>query len=233
MNLNVKFYMASAAVLTALFSAAAQNTGTPDLRGIQTQKGWKLANRSVQMIDSVGKKAAHFDARQGDGLAWLEGFSFSSGVIECDILGRSKPIQGSFVGIAFRVLNADTFDAVYFRPFNFRSEDSTRRAHSVQYVSNPAWTWPILRRDKPGQYEKPIEPPPDGDQWFHVRIVLEKSEVRVYVNDAKTPCLVVNELGGVQGGSVGLFVGNGSPGAFANFRVSPCPKTDHGDKRLQ
>lgn len=224
MKFPLQFSAVSTAVCIIALSAFTQNAVTPDIKGIPAQKGWKLANRSVQIIEKDGKPAAEFDAREGDGLVWLKGFSFANGAIECDILGRSKPVQGSFVGIAFRVLSADTFDAVYFRPFNFRSDDPERRAHSVQYVSHPAWTWSKLRKEQPGRYEKPIDPPPDGDQWFHVRIVVSKPEVRVYVNGAKDPCLVVNELGSTPAGSVGLFLGNGSPGTFANLKISPLSK---------
>gem|GEM_PF-6071604 len=29
------------------------------------------------------------------------------------------------------------YEAVYFRPFNFRSSDPVRKGHAVQYVANP------------------------------------------------------------------------------------------------
>src|SRR5947208_12517483 len=91
----------------------------------------------------------------------------ANGVIEADILGRSQPVQGSFVGVAFRVLDAQTHDAVYFRPFNFRAADSTRHSHAVQYVTQPAWPWEKLRSEHPGAYERAVVPEPNGDEWFH------------------------------------------------------------------
>jgi hypothetical protein len=51
-----------------------------------------------------------------------------------------------------------------------------------------------LRQEKPGQFEKPIEPAPDGDAWFHAKVVVEKRQVKVFVNGATEPSLVVNEL---------------------------------------
>jgi len=192
----------------------------PDLARLVAGQDWKVENRSVQAVDKDGKKAVAFDARPNDGLAWLSGFSFGNGEIECDILGRSQPIQGSFVGIAFRVQDAKTFDAVYFRPFNFRAPDQERKAHSVQYVSHPDWTWNRLRNERTGQYEKAIDPAPDGDQWIHARIVIRRPKVEVYVNGATTPSLVVDELSPRTDGSVGFFVGNGSPGAFANLKIT-------------
>jgi len=79
----------------------------------------------------------------------------------------------------------------------------------------------LLRSDKPAQYEKPIVPPPDGDAWFHVRIVVEKPKVSVFVNGSREPSLVVDELSDRKGGGVGLWVGPGQGGHFANLKISP------------
>ena len=151
---------------------------------------------------------------------WLDGYSFGNGTIEIDLLGRSQPGGGSFLGIAFRAVDEQTQDALYFRPFNFRAADPARHSHAVQYVSHPRWSWDILRSQKPGEYEKPIVPELDGDEWFHVRMVVERPKVSVFVNDASAPCLVVNELSDRTEGSVGLWVGEHSGGYFANLRVT-------------
>ena len=66
-------------------------------------------------------------------------------------------------------------------------------------------------------------PEPDGDQWFHVRVVVAHPKISVFVNDAAKPALVVNELGDRPRGSVGLWVGDGSAGVFANLRVTRKP----------
>jgi hypothetical protein len=47
--------------------------------------------------------------------------------------------------------------------------------------------------------------------------------VSVFVNDARTPALVVNELSDRTHGSIGLWVGDGSGGHFANLRVTRKP----------
>jgi hypothetical protein len=84
----------------------------------------------------------------------------------------------------------------------------------VNYVrASTKWPW--------GQYEKPIVPAPDGDAWFHVRIVVEKPRVSVYVNDGKEPSLVVEELSDRKGGGVGLWVGPGQGGYIANLKIIP------------
>jgi hypothetical protein len=43
----------------------------------------------------------------------------------------------------------------------------------------------------------------------------------VFVNDEKTPCLEVKQLGARKQGWVGVWVGNGSGGSFANLKLTP------------
>jgi hypothetical protein len=45
--------------------------------------------------------------------------------------------------------------------------------------------------------------------------------VRVYVNQAKEPSLVVEELSDRKGGGIGLWVGPGQGGHFANLKITP------------
>jgi hypothetical protein len=199
--------------------APAQAVTAPDLKTIAAGKGWTVVNRAVTIHEQDGRTVAEFDGRPGDGMARLDGVTFSDGEIECDIQGRSEPLQGSFVGIAFGILDAETYEAIYFRPFNFRSEDPARRAHSVQYISLPDWNWPRLRQERTGQFEKPLEPVIDGDGWFHVRIVVRYPKISVYVNGAAEPCLAVEALSGPRTGRVAIWVGNNSPGRFANLKI--------------
>lgn len=220
--MNARSVAMTTAVLWALAlcrSTSAQTVTAPDLKTIAGGKSWTVFNRTAAVLDQDGRTVVEFDGKSGDGMAWLNGLAFTRGEIECDILGRSMPVQGSFVGIAFGVQSAEAYDAVYFRPFNFRSPDPARRAHSVQYVSHPDWTWGRLRQEKPGQFEKPIEPPIDGDRWFHVRIVVEPPKISVFVDDSRDPCLIVEALSGPRTGSVALWVGNNSPGKFANLKI--------------
>jgi hypothetical protein len=210
-------------ILIALASVAprarAQSADTLNLAAVGTDPRWKVAGRATSVVEIKGRRALKLVEGPGMGLVWLDGYEFANGVIELDILGRSQPIQGSFVGVAFRVLGAQNHDAVYFRPFNFRAADSTRHSHAVQYVSNPDWPWQRLRSERPGVYERAVVPEPDGDEWFRVRVEVERPTVRVFVNDAPAPCLVVNELSTRTNGAVGLWVGEGSGGYFANLRV--------------
>jgi len=62
---------------------------------------------------------------------------------------------------------------------------------------------------------------PDPDGWFHARIRVTSSEVRVFVNDAPEPGLVVVRL--ARGGGkrpLGLFV-DSAEGVYANLTIAP------------
>ena len=151
--------------------AVAQSPESLDLTAVGKDPRWKIAGRTTSIVDIKGKHALKLSEGEGMGVVWLDGYDFGNGVIEADMLGRSQPVQGSFLGVAFRVVDAQTHDAVYFRPFNFRAADPERHSHAVQYVSHPRWPWQTLRSEHPGEYERAVVPEPDGDEWFHVRIV--------------------------------------------------------------
>ncbi|MGH8247087.1 MAG: family 16 glycoside hydrolase [Gammaproteobacteria bacterium] len=210
-----------AVLLAAALAAAPQEKSiTPDLSKAAEGQGWKVEGRKVSAFEADGKKAIRFDKSPGQGIAWSPEVEFAEGTIELDLKGEDRP-QQSFVGVAFRVVDEKTHDAVYFRPFNFKTPDDARRIRAVQYVSHPQFPWPKLRQEKPGVFEKAVNPVPDPNGWFHARIVVEKRRVSVFVNDAREPCLVVEELSDRKGGQVGLWVGEGSGGEFANLKVTP------------
>lgn len=190
-----------------------------DLTKIADRAAWRVHNRGASLLDDGGKKFVRLDAREKDGVAWLLDSDFKAGTIEVELRGKDQVGQ-SFVGIAFRGIDDTTYDAVYFRPFNFKIADPARRQRAVQYISHPAFPWEKLRAESPGKYEQPVSPVPDPNGWFRARIVVEGDKVSVFVNDATTPTLVVTMLSQPRGGKIGLWVGNGSSGDFANLRVT-------------
>lgn len=198
----------------------AQEVLHPDLAGIATGTGWTVTNRAATVETEGQHTVVTFDARLGDGAAWLDGVEFHNGTIEVLIRGKNNPGQ-SFVGVAFRGVDEQTYDAIYFRPFNFLADNDLSRGHMVQYISHPEYTWSRLREEHTDMYENPLPHPPDPDQFFKARIEISKPEVRVYVGDETEPCLVVNELTGRTGGRVGLWMGNGSDGSFAELVIRP------------
>jgi amidohydrolase len=196
--------------------AAAHSDGSAPAGG----QHWRVVNRKTTPLNDGPRIGIHLSEAPGDGLAWLEGAEITDGILEFDVRG-SDVFQRSFVGVAFHGVDEKTYEAVYFRPFNFRSDDTVRRSHAVQYVSPPAYPWERLRREWPGRYEQAIQPSPDPNGWFHVRVVLAGANISVFVGDNQKPSLTVERLASQRGGSVGFWVGNGSGGDFANLKVLP------------
>ncbi len=183
-------------------------------------KDFVVFNRGVSSLGGGTTQGFRLDERPGDGVAYLRGIELGNGTIEFDVKG--KDVQGqSFVGVAFHGVDGTTYEAIYFRPFNFRAEDPVRRGHAVQYISHPTYTWQKLRAERPGIFEQPVNPAPDPNAWFHVRVVVASPKVSVFVGDAKAPCLVVTQLSDRTNGLVGLWVGNNSGGDFADLKIVP------------
>jgi hypothetical protein len=178
----------------------------------------KVANRQMQPLHEGTREGVTLDAHEGDGIAWWPETIVGDATIDLDLRGKDAP-QQSFVGVAFHGVDEKTFDAVYFRPFNFKADDPARRSHSVQYVSHPLFTWDKLRAERPDQFERAIPTPPDPNAWFHARVVVTFPTVRVFVNEIAAPVMEVRQLSDRKTGWVGVWVGNGSDGQFANLTV--------------
>ncbi len=195
------------------------NTTRIDLNSMADNNNLDVFNRKVFSFSENDKKGIRFSKSQDDGIAWLKGVEFSDGIIEIDIRGKDV-LQQSFVGVAFHGIDNTTLDAIYFRPFNFQSTDPVRKIHAVQYVSHPDYTWNILREKDNGKYEKAVTPAPNGNEWFHVTIIVKYPQVSVYVNKNSEPSLRIQQLNERKTGKIGLWVGNNSDGDFANLVIS-------------
>jgi len=214
MNRHLQFVLILAVYLVTCTGYG--QTITPNLQDVSK---WQMSNRSSIALNEDGKKAIQLNELPGDGLMILKDTVFSNGVIELDIRGSNK-MQQSFVGIAFHGKDLKTYDAVYFRPFNFKSDDPVRRSHSVQYISMPDNDWEKLRTSFPGKYEHSVEPAPNPDDWFHVKINVTGKRISVYVNNQQQPSLEIDKLNDNTRGRLALWAGNNSAGTFANLRIT-------------
>jgi hypothetical protein len=182
----------------------------------------RTVNRSHTVVQESGRTVVRLDAKEGEGMAIVAGAPFVEGTIELDVRGEDV-LQRSFVGVAFGVQDDSTYEAVYLRPFNFRTPDTARAKRTVQYVSQPKYPWPKLREESPGKYEQPIRPVPDPASWVHARLVVTPTQLSVYANGGDEPDLVVTRLGDVKPGPVAFWVGNNSRGDFSNLTVLAAP----------
>lgn len=179
----------------------------------------RVVNREITPAKD-GRPGVHLSEAAANGLAWIQGTDFARGTIEVDIRGRDLAGR-SFVGIAFHGKDDNTYEAVYLRPFNFRSDDPVRKQHAVQYISMPDYDWPRLRKEFPEEFENPVDPSIEPTGWVPLRIVVNEKNIVIYAGAVKAPALDVRKLGQLERGMVGLWVGNGSDGDFANVRITP------------
>jgi hypothetical protein len=207
-----------------LVSCAGQTAIRPDVAAIGDARVWSVVNVESHVALEDGKHVLKLAPVGGNrkgsnvGMALVAGVTCAEGAIDVDLRGNGEA-SASFVGIAFGVADANRYEAVYFRPFRFRSADAVERSHAVQYVAWPEHTWEALRAQTPGVYEAAIAPVPDPAGWFHARIELGRTTVKVFIDSAAQPTLVVNRLGSANGG-VGLWV-DSKEGSFANLMIRP------------
>ena len=221
------FTMKNRILLSLLILATASTLGLGqkqsfDLQQLLKEKKLIIFNGNVVPITDGNRKGVSMvPAGKKDfseGVVWLKGVTFSTGTIEIDLRGKDV-LQKSFIGVAFHGVDSVTHDIVYFRPFNFQSKDSVRKIHAVQYVSHPDFPWYKLREERNGIYEKGIDPPPSPADWFHAKIEVGETQIKVYVNNASTPSLTVDKLNSRRSGMIGLS-NEGLPGDFANLTIS-------------
>ncbi len=216
MNKKINTIIIICSTFIHLNSVAQKQTIKPDLLN---SGHFQLVNREITIYENEDKKTVvHLNSRPGDGVAWINSLDFQKGKIEFDVKGKNV-LQQSFVGIAFHGLNDSTFDAIYFRPFNFQSPDTMRKSHSVQYISLPQYDWSALREKYPGKYEHGLTNTVDPEKWFHAKIIVDAGTITVYVNDDKSPSLQIKPLADRTTGKIGFWVGNNSEGEFKNLSI--------------
>src|SRR5438093_11992852 len=161
----VSAVFAAAGLFTASSVSGQQRTLEPDLAKLADGKCLEVFHRTASSFSDGARTGLRLSENAGDGVAYLQGIEFSNGTIELDVRGKDVQ-QQSFVGVAFHGVDGTTYDAIYFRPFNFRAEDPARRGHAVQYIAQPIYPWQKLRAEQPGKYERAIDPVPDPNAWL-------------------------------------------------------------------
>ncbi len=168
--------------------------------------------------DKYGLNDIKISEGSGEGLVWLKNKKFKTGTIEIELKGQDV-FQKSFLGIAFNGQNDSTYEAIYFRPFNFHAKDSVRRIHAVQYIAHPQFTWKHLREFRNGEFEKGIKNAPNPNDWFQAKIVVLPNTITVFVDTNADPILVVKRMFSNKKGRIGLFLGDGSGGEYKNLNI--------------
>jgi 3-keto-disaccharide hydrolase len=169
-----------------------------------------FAGDSIHLIKTSGNSA----------LLWLKNANLKNGIIELDLRGKDVA-GGSFLGVAFHAADDENYDAVYFRPFNFKNPEKKDRA--IQYIDKPDNDWDVLREKYPGKYEHATQPVPDPNDWFHVKIVIRFPQVKVYINNSKEASLQIEQISKRRKGKLGLWI-DSEDGWFRNIMITQSGK---------
>jgi len=196
-----------------------------------------LLNVKADAAEYKGRKAVRLTKEtEENGFALLPGTDFQDGTIEADIALKTNPPPGvrmpGFVGLAFRARpDASHYELFYLRPGNSGSDDQQMRNHSVQYTSEPYFTWYKLRREWPFTYEAYADL--QLETWAKVKIEVAGRSARLYLNGSEKPSLVVDGLKGEDlHGGVALWSYPREEAYFSNVRitnVAPLPVTNGGE----
>jgi hypothetical protein len=151
--------------------------------------------------------------------------NFKNETIEVDILsrlnGKALPDPRAFVGLAYRVVAEARFESVYLRPLNGRKTNppSPREKHAIQYFAYPNWKFDRLRKEYPdGRYEAGADIA--DDEWITLKLDIDDARVGVLIN-GKEELALTDTKAVPEAGGIGLWVGRGTEGYFANLRITP------------
>jgi hypothetical protein len=189
--------------------------------GIHARVSNYRGRRALRIVNAEGPSAGASGAQV---LAIVRSSSFLDGTIELNVAAfprrGARPGTRGFAGIAFRVQDEGRrYEAFYLRMTNGRAQDQLQRNHSVQYMAQPDFSWNRLRDESPGMYESYVDLVVGA--WTRMKIEVLGTTARLYVNSAREPCLVVNDLKlGHTQGDVALWVGSDTVAYFSNLTVN-------------
>jgi hypothetical protein len=150
----------------------------------------------------------NFNSPKGAFIAYPKDTYFRDGEIELDMASTTGQ---DFIGVAFRIRDANHYETLYFRPA------SSGSIHAIQYMpaKKDEFDWWDYESDK---YQAKATLPSKG--WFHAKIVVKGSSLSVYVDDQSTPAMVRNDLDTeFKSGFAGVWFGNSTACAYKNLTI--------------
>jgi hypothetical protein len=150
---------------------------------------------------------------------------FTDGIIEAaigaELTGKGAPDDRGFAGLSFHIgPDFETHETVYLRMTNGRLNVPPplppRIDRAIQYVAHPDFHFDVSRDAFPGRYEKGADIA--IGRWHRLRLEVQGTHLRALVDGVEV--LTVDDLHYAgRRGPVGLFVGDGSRGFFADLSV--------------
>lgn len=174
---------------------------------------WTLAGERTRITRDGGLDVLQVES----GFAHRREIRLRDGVIDFDVRLTERR---SFVYVYFRVQDDGEREEFYLRPHKSSLPDAVQYAPVWQNRS--AWQ---LHHGPGGTAAVPF----DSSRWTHVRVVVQGRSAALFVDDMKTPALLVPRLAREpQAGSVSLggflpadVPGEGPIATFANVQIRP------------
>ncbi|NIG54758.1 hypothetical protein [Chitinophaga sp. Cy-1792] len=116
-------------------------------------------------------------------IATVKNLDFSTGTISYDI----KPIDSFFAGCAFRKQSKDESEYFYLRTENAGDPDASTAVQYAPIISSIN-LWDLLP-----EYQGAAS---FTRGWNHIKLVVSKKQMRVFVNDMNNPTLIIPRLEG-------------------------------------
>jgi hypothetical protein len=142
------------------------------------------------------------------------------------LLKTAPEFARGFIGVAYRINDDNSsYESIYLRPTNARSEDQVRRNHSIQYYAYPDHKFDRLRKDAPEQYESYTDM--ELNKWITLRIEVTENQAKLYLDNREQASIFINTPKNVvpKSGGIGLWVDIGTEGYFTDLKIKK--KIDH------
>jgi predicted enzyme related to lactoylglutathione lyase len=233
----------SISMLLSLISISAYTGDGPgkETFSLDTVSGLELINVKAEAVEHEGKAGIQVIKAEGEitgeTLVIIPGISFRDGTITVELTGEpapgADPQMRGFVGIAFRVDPSDysSYECFYLRPTNARADDQMRKNHTTQYIAHPEYPWYRQRRESPGLYESYVDLEPG--RWTKMKIEVEGTTARLFVNEAAQPCLIVKDLKhGESEGMVALWLHSSTLARYRDLTVTSKLGDSKGDEAM-
>jgi hypothetical protein len=179
--------------------------------------------RQQELIDSAA--VGNFIAAHAFATVPVE---LHTGTVEFDMAVELNSFADAFSrgfgGLAYRLqTDNERYEAVYSRGANgllnspFPPADQV--THGIQYVSEPAQNFFVLRTDYPEVYEKSANIA--INTWHHYKYVISENTVSVYIDNEPTPSITADDQFAItSSGKLALWVADATNAYFKNLVVT-------------
>ena len=171
-----------------------------------TPDAW-TATDSLRAVTYLGRPALYINR----GVALVRGASMENGTLELDVAASDTT---NFLGVAFRATGPRFSNVVFLRPGASGSEEAVQYGPAFNSVGV---AWQVYH----GEGANAVADVP-RNRWVHLRLELDGSVARLFVDTATAPTLVVPRVVTSAGARLGVWAGAFGRGAyFSNVRYTP------------